>query len=374
MGNSSSTAAKHPEGKTMKAVVFPKYGNPSVLTSQDDIPLPHSFRDDDVLIRVHAASINPVDKILMSGGLKLVKPVSGFPHVICYDAAGVVEQADKGGKFQNGDEVFVRLFGPRGENAEEKTPYYRGACAEYCVAQAQYCCKKPANISFEEAAAVPLAGMTAYQVLSLGLTEGKSTDSRVFISGGAGGVGTMAIQLAKHVFGAAFVVTTASPGEKTDLCRSLGADEVVDYRSQKFEELYAGDKGQFDFCFDCTGESIKMTKIVKSGGKIVTIHGNPTIESIASIGGSGCILSLVLKKRIKRAEYAAAKAVGADWEHLFLSPSEADLAALGGHLEAGTIKPVIDGVWKLSNEEWRGAFDKAFSGRAKGKCIVKCIE
>ena len=99
-----------------------------------------------------------VDKILMAGGLKLVKPVSGFPHVICYDAAGVVEQADKGGKFQNGDEVFVRLFGPRGENAEQETPYYRGACAEYCVAQAQYCCKKPSNISFEEAAAVPLAG------------------------------------------------------------------------------------------------------------------------------------------------------------------------------------------------------------------------
>lgn len=362
----------------MKAVVFPKYGNPSVLTAREDIPLPHSFRDDDVLVRVCAASINPVDKILMSGGLKLVKPLSGFPHVICYDAAGIVEQADKGGKFQKGDEVFVRLFGPpKGDNGEDKTPYYRGACAEYCIAQAQYCCKKPSNISFEEAAAVPLAGLTAYQVLSLGLTEGKSAESRVFISGGAGGVGTMAIQLAKHVFGAAFVVTTASPGEKTDLCKSLGADDVVDYRSQKFEELYGGDKGKFDFCFDCTGESIKMTKIVKEGGKIVTIHGAPTIESIASIGGSGCLLSLVLKKRVKRAEYAAAQAVGADWEHLFLSPSEADLAALGSHLEAGTIKPVIDGVWDLNNEDdkagWRGAFTKAFSGRAKGKCIVKCV-
>ena len=117
------------------------------------------------MIKVHAASINPVDKILMAGGLKMVKPVGTFPHVICYDAAGTVEVADKAGRFAVGDAVFTRLFGPA-PGVEAQTPWFRGSMAEYCVARAENCAKKPSNISFEDAASVPLAGLTAYQALS----------------------------------------------------------------------------------------------------------------------------------------------------------------------------------------------------------------
>lgn len=369
MGNSNSYPAAHPDGKTMKAIIFTAYGKPDATLALADVPVPHAYdKSNQVLVRVHAAALNPVDKILVSGAMKMLKPVAGFPHVVGYDAAGVVAVADEAGAFQVGDEVLVRLFGPR-DGGEGKTPYYRGAMAEYCVAQTAYCARKPANLSFAEAASVPLAGLTALQCLA-GVAEG----SRVFISGGAGGVGSLAIQIAKRVCHASLVVTTASPGEKTELCTSLGADAVVNYRSENFEEIYAGDKGQFDLCFDCTGESMKMAQIVKKGGKIITIHGTPTLESIRTIGGTGCIISMVIPKKAKRAEFKAAQAVGADWDHVFLRPSHEDIAALAGHLASGAVRPVLDGVWDAEPASWKGAFDRAFSGRAKGKCVVRFVK
>lgn len=321
-----------------------------------------------MLIKVHAASINPIDKMLMAGELKLVKPVGASPHVTCYDASGTVEVADKAGRFAVGDAVLTRLFGPA-PGVESKTPWFRGSMAEFCVARAENCVKKPSNVSFEEAASVPLAGMTAYQALK-GVQAGQS----VFISGGAGGVGSLAIQLAKHVFKAGRVVTTASAGAKTELCKSLGADEVVDYTSEKFEEKLQRD---FDLCFDCTAESTKMIKIVKKGGKIRSISGSPTLEAIRGAGGDSCILGLVLKKSAARAEFIETAAVGATWDYFFLSPSGDDLQALADALQAGHVKPVVDGVWDFASDDdekgWRGAFSKQFSGRAKGKCVVKMI-
>jgi NADPH:quinone reductase-like Zn-dependent oxidoreductase len=212
-------------GRTMKAISFAKYGKPAIL-KKTDVEYPHGFdASKNVVIKVHASSINPVDKALLSGDLKMVRPVAEFPHVISYDVAGVVEEADSKGVFSVGQPVFARLFGDVSDG--KKTPWFRGAMAEYCVAHTSNVVTKPDNISFEEAASIPLVGMTALQVLKeSGLKEGDS----IFISGGAGGVGTMAIQLAKHVFKAERVVTTASKGEKADLCKSLGADEVLDYK------------------------------------------------------------------------------------------------------------------------------------------------
>ena len=120
-----------------------------------------------------------------------------------------------------------------------------------------------------------------------------------------------------------------------------------------------------------------MVKVVKKGGKIVTIVGMPTLENIRMIGGTACILSLVIAKREKRKEFKAAAAAGASWDHLFLSPSGADLQKLANELAEGTIKPVIDNVWDFTNgdekEGWRGAFTQQFSGRSKGKCVVKML-
>jgi alcohol dehydrogenase len=363
----------HPDGKTMNIIGFSKHGKPNLL-KKTSVAYPHGFDSShNIVIKVHAAAINPVDKALLSGDLKLVRPVASFPHVISYDVAGVVEEADGEGKFSIGQPVFARLFGS--PNDGKKTPWYRGAMAEYCVADTANVVVKPENLTFEEAASIPLVGMTALQVLkSSGLKEGGS----IFISGGAGGVGTMAIQLAKHVFKAGLVVTTASNGEKEKLCKSIGADVVLDYKNNKFEDVYGDNSAEkFDVCFDTTAESLQMTKIVKKGGQIVTIAGMPTLEEIRRIGGSAWILKLFMKRKEKRREYKAAQDMNAYWNYLFLSPSHEDLSTLANHLESGVIKPVLDGVWDFHSEDtedgWKGAVNRSFSGRAKGKCIVKIV-
>ena len=363
----------HMNQRTMKAVGFSKYGKPTNL-KMTEVPFPHGFdQKTNIIIKVHASSINPVDKALLGGDLKMVRPVASFPHVISYDVAGVVEQADKNGTFTVGEPVFARLFGDSSDG--NKTPWFRGAMAEYCVAHISNVVAKPENLSFEEAASIPLVGMTALQALKTsGLKEGDS----IFISGGAGGVGTMAIQLAKHVFKAGRVVTTASKGEKANMCKSLGADEVVDYKSKKFVDLYSKDVSQkFDVCFDTTAESLDMAEIIKEGGKIVTIAGMPTLEEIRRIGGTAWILKLFLKKKQKRKEFKAAQSAQASWTYLFLSPSGDDLRDLADHLQTGIIKPVLDGIWEFHSEDiqtgWQGAFTRSFSGRAKGKCVVTMI-
>ena len=177
------------------------------------------------------------------------------------------------------------------------------------------------------------------------------------------------------MFKAGLVATTASAGAKEELVRELGADVVVDYRSAKFEETL--DAGSFDCVFDCTNESLKAVQITKQGGKIVTIAGTPTLESIQAIGGTGCILSVFVAKKAKRAEYKAAVAAGVDWEHLFLRPSGEDLQAVVDALAEGVIKPVLDNVWAFDSEDekdgWKGAFTRQFGGRARGKCVVKIV-
>ncbi len=363
----------HPNGKKMNIIGFSKYGKPSQL-KKTSVAYPHGFDAlHNIVIKVHASAINPVDKALLSGDLRMVRPVAAFPHVICYDVAGVVEEADLEGKFSVGQPVFARLFGNAGDG--KKTPWYRGAMAEYCVADTANVVDKPDNLTFEEAASIPLVGMTALQVLkSSGLKQGGS----IFISGGAGGVGTMAIQLAKHVFKASLVVTTASKGEKEKLCKSLGADVVLDYKNTKFEDVYGGSKAEkFDVCFDTTAESLEMTKIIKKGGQIVTIAGMPTLDEIRRIGGNAWILKLFMKRKEKRKEFRAAQSINADWHYLFLSPSHKDLVTLAKHLESGAIKPVLDGVWDFQSEDsesgWQGAFNRSFSGRAKGKCVIQII-
>ena len=172
---------------------------------------------------------------------------------------------------------MARLFGP--DTAEKNSPQLQGILLRVMCRQG-----RPAtallnrHISFEEAASVPLTGMTSFQCLK----KCKPGD-RSLITGGTGGVGTLAAQLAKHVFRLSCVVATASPGEKTELCKSLGSGEVVNYHRDNFYENYANDP--FDVCFDTTDESPKMIGVVKDGGMIMTIAGKPTFESVQVAAG-----------------------------------------------------------------------------------------
>jgi NADPH:quinone reductase-like Zn-dependent oxidoreductase len=350
---------KHPSGETMKAVCFSKSGaEVGALSVQTDVPKPFVSSPHDVLLRVHAASLNPIDKARVSGATKMIIPEEYKRSVIGYDVAGVVEQVgDAVTKVKKGDQVFARIG--------TLTMKY-GALAEYVVDHEDSFGLKPSNLSFSQAAAVPLAGLTALQALRRG---GVTKGSRVFIAGGAGGVGSLAIQIAKTMLGASYVCTTASAGAGEELCKKLGADEVIDYKSQDFATILKGK--DFDMAFDTTGEATKMGGMLKKGGKIISINGMPTIEAIESAGLSASwIVKVVMFLSRNRAAEREAASHGASWEYIFMSPSGKDLNDMAVFLKSGAIKVEID-TEAPSLDEFKVAAEKLWSGRSKGKCVIK---
>jgi len=339
----------------MKALAWNAYGEPDAVLAVQDVAKPTDIPAGSVLLRVSAASLNPVDKIRVTGGLKAMR-ADTFPAVLGYDVSGTIESLGEGvTEWTVGDAVAARTQsgGPQ-----------PGTIAEFAVVHAAQLAKKPENVGHNDAASLGLAGQTALQALRrAGCKEG----SKVFISGGAGGVGTLAIQIAK-ILGAATVATTASPGAKTDLCKSLGADVVINYREAKFEE----ELKDYDVCFDTTGESEKCAMILKSGGKTVTVAGTPTSEAIEEASGSApnfVVRSFLWMGRQSAAENAHT-AKGCVWNYMFLKNTGTDMAQLLIWTSEGKIKTIIpeDQIWPLSKA--KEAADKSFSGRAMGKVIV----
>lgn len=349
----------NPDGETMKAVCFTAFGKDSSALSVKTIPKPTCGDDgDEVLIKVHAASLNPIDKIRLAGDLALVRPEMYDTSVLGYDVSGVVEKVGKeaSASFTVGDEVFVRLSGMK-----------FGALAEYVVCTVPELAKKPSNVSFAEAAAVPLAGLMALQSFRRG---GVKEGSKVFIPAGSGGVGSIAIQIAKKIFKASHICTTASPGAGTEICQKAGADRVINYREEDIEQVLKGE--DFDMILDTTNESTKFGGLIKKGGKVITISGTPTVESMSQVAELSLLVKFFLfLSRNRAAEKAIGKA-GGSWEHLFMSPNGKDLAEIATFLESGEIKPFID-TEGPSLDDFKVVVDKLFSGRSKGKCVIKVV-
>jgi len=348
----------HPSGETMKAVCFTAFGDSDALSVQT-IPKPHAAEANQVVVKVHACALNPIDKIRLSGGLSKMRAEQYATSVIGYDVAGVVvETGEEAAKsFKVDDEVFVRLDAMQ-----------FGALAEYVVCTVAEIGKKPKNISFSEAAAIPLAGLTALQALRKG---GVKEGSKVFIPGGAGGVGSLAIQIAKKMLKASYVCTTASPGKGTEICTEAGADRVIDYRSEDFETVLAGE--DFDMAFDTMNQGAQMGDLLKEGGKIVSISGSPSIEAIKSIMENPPMIVkfFMFTTRNRKAEKAATKK-GGTWDYIFMKPNGEDLNEIATYLESGDIKAVID-TEAPSLDEFKVAVDKLWSGRSKGKCVIKVV-
>jgi len=375
---SSKTIPTHPDGETMKAVCFSSFGkDPKKVLQVKTIPKPFLAQDqaDQLLIKVHACALNPIDKVRVNGELAAVMPEQfDDNNVLGYDVSGVVEEISNtngngnttstNNKFKVGDEVYARLSGMN-----------YGALSEYVVCNTSEVGEKPKNISFSEAAAIPLAGLTAFQSLKRG---GVKEGSKVFIPGGAGGVGSIAIQIAKKVLKAGYVCTTASPGVGTELCTKLGADRVIDYTSEDFETVLAGE--DFDMVFDTMHQGDKMASLLKKGGKVISISGPPTIEAIEatmkSSSSSGSSVGFAVKMimfliRNRKAEKAAKKA-GGSWEYIFMTPNGEELNELGTYLESGELKAVID-TEADELDDFMTAVDKLWSGRSKGKCVIKIV-
>ena len=283
----------------------------------------------EVLVEVRAAGLNPVDYKLREGKLRLINRLK-LPRVAGSELSGVVAAVGDGvGRFAVGDRVFARL---------DKAKL--GAYAPYAVVGEQLLAKLPDSLDFADAAGLPLAGLTALQALrdELAVTPG----SKIFVSGGAGGVGTLAIQLA--VWLGARVATTGSPHSE-ELLRSLGATTVINYREQRFRDVLTG----YDGAFDLTGgqDLADCFAILKPGAKTVSIAGVPEPATARLDLGAGPLLTAVLwlaSSKVRR----LARRYGVGYRYMFMHPSGEDLTLLAELVDKGELKPVIDRIFPFA--------------------------
>lgn len=331
----------------MRAYVLKQYGGPEGAQLMD-IPAP-TPGPRDILVDVRAAGLNPVDFKFRQGKLRAIQRPK-LPFVLGNELAGeVIAVGNAIKRFRVGDPVFARV-------AKERA----GAFAEQACVDEDYAAHMPANLDFTEAAAVPLAGLTALQALRDELHVGPG--QRLFISGGAGGVGTFAIQIAKWL--GAHVTTTASKRGEA-LVRGLGCDEVIDYTSNDISKT----AGRFDAGFDLIGGKTleQMFDIMKPGTKIVSVAGNPEPQTAMKDLGGRQVLSIIFWI-ISYGIRARARRAGVSYRYLFMHPSGRELAELAGLIEQGKLKVVVDKTYKLANIPEALAYVE--SGRAKGKVVV----
>ncbi|MQM12997.1 hypothetical protein Taro_045916 [Colocasia esculenta] len=319
--SAASTATADAIPAKMKAWVYGDYGDVGVLGLDEAVAVPE-VGNDQVLVKVVAAGVNPVDFKRRQGKFKATD--SPLPTVPGYDVAGIVVKVGSQVKsFKEGDEVY----GDINEKALEN-PKQFGSLAEYTAVEEKLLALKPKNLDFAQAAGLPLAIETAYEGLErAGFSAGKS----ILVLGGAGGVGSLVIQLAKQVFGASRVAATASTG-KLELLKSLGADLAIDYTKENFEEL----PEKFDVVYDAVGQGEKAVKAVKEGGSVVVLTG---------------------------------AAVPPGFRFVVTSNGEA-LAKLNPYLESGKVKPLMDPKSPFPFSQVVEAFSYLETGRATGKVVI----
>lgn len=303
----------------MKAVTLVKYGAPLTWA---DLPTP-TPQAGEVLVKVHAASINPLDSLIQRGAIKSLYSYK-LRQIMGNDLAGTVEQVGPGvTDFQVGDEVFARP-------AMERL----GAFAEYCIVRAADLAHKPRNISAIEAAALPLVSLTALQAFTEKTNVGPGT--KVFIQGGAGGLGSIALQVAK-MLGATVAVTVGTAD--VQFARELGADIVVDYKTQKYEEHVK----DFDVVLDTLGgaEIERSMKVLRKGGIIVSVIGNPDAELANQLGKP--FLKPIFHF-LSRKERASARKAGVTYKFLFMRADGAQLTRIAEAVDAAQLKPIVGNV------------------------------
>ncbi len=331
----------------MRALIFKHYGGLEQVTFAD-IPRPVP-KPDEILVQVHAAGLNPIDTMIPKGTFK---PILRFqlPATLGSDLAGVVvDIGSRVTRFKPGDAVFASIF-----------DLGTGALAEFAVVPESAAAFKPANLDFVQAASIPMVGLTSWQALKerARITRGQ----KVFIPAGSGGIGTFAIQLAKHL--GATVATTTSTGN-VELVRSLGADEVIDYKKQEFEEVLH----DYDAVLGTVrGDSLmKALRILKPNSTVVSLIGPPDAAFARARGMNvfmKFVFGLLSRKIIRRAQKC-----GAEYSFLFVHPDGRQLAEIGELLKAEIIRPVIDKVFPF--DQAKEALAYLEKGRAKGKVVVQ---
>ena len=330
----------------MKAFILDAYGKGAKLRladRPDPQPGPH-----DVLVRIHAAGLNVLDSKIRNGEFKPLLPYKP-PLTLGHDLAGVVEAVGSAvTRFAPGDAVFSR---PRDGRI--------GTLAERIAVDEADLARKPANLTMAEAAGMPLVALTAWQALvELAAVQ---PGAKVLIHAGSGGFGSVAIQLAKHL--GATVATTASGGN-AEMVRALGADVVIDYRTQRFETVLS----DYDLviCGQDADTLSRSLAVLKPGGRLISISGPPTVEFAKAQG-----LIWVLRQVMRLLSFGIrrkARAKGVRYDFMFMRADGGQLAQIGTLIEAGAIRPVLDHIFPF--EQTNEAFAYLETGRAKGKVVV----
>jgi len=331
----------------MKAFIIDKY------KSKDggrigQMPDPQ-LQPDEVLVEVHAAGINLLDSKIRNGEFKLILPYKA-PFVLGHDVAGVITEVGAHvQQFKVGDAVYARPADHR-----------IGTFADFIAIKEADVALKPEKLSMEEAASIPLVGLTAWQAL---IEKGNlKKGQKIFIQAGSGGVGTFAIQLAKYL-GATVATTTSAANMK--LVKSLGADVVIDYKKDDFEEILHG----YDLVLNSQdGKTLeKSLRMLKPGGKLISISGPPDPEFAKEIGAPWFVklimhlLSSGVRKKAKR--------LNVGFTFLFMKANGAQLKEINSLINSGAIRPVVDKIFPF--ESIKEALSYVESGRAKGKVVVK---
>lgn len=334
----------------MKAVLAENYGDPEVMELAE-VPAP-KVGPNGVLVQVHASSVNPIDWKLRKGLLAPLWKLR-FPVIWGCDCSGVVAEVGSAVTlFKPGDEVYGFKHGKVAQT-------YRGTYCEYAVLPENMLARKPANLSHEQAAAVPLAAVTAWQAL---LNQGKmKPGSRILVHAGAGGVGTFAIQIGK-AFGALVAATASSRNQ--DLLRELGADVPIDYTREKFADKVSG----YDLVLDGVGKEVwsQSFKVLRFGGRLVTLtipipakpSGRLKFFGSAILGmGTGTMRGLLGGGRQLRVTQ--------------VKPRGGDLEKITPLIEAGKIRPVVEHVFPL--EQIAEAHHLSETGHVRGKIVIKVL-
>jgi len=330
----------------MKAFVVDRYGKDSVPRSTQ-IPVPE-IGDHDVLVRIRAAGVNPLDSKIIEGEFKQILPYK-TPFTIGNDLAGVVEKVGhQVTHFAVGDEVYARPDKDR-----------IGTFAECIAVHEADLAPKPASLSMAEAASLPLVALTAWQALveKADVQPGQ----RVLIHAGAGGVGSIAIQLAKHL--GAHVATTARASNAAWL-RELGADVVIDYRTEDFAQTLH----DYDVVLDSLGadNTLRSLQVLRPGGIAISIGGPPD-PAFARQAGKPILrpVMALLSRKVR----AAARKRGVRYSFLFMQANGTQLGRITDLVEAGALKPFVDRVFDF--DDAAAALNYVGSGRARGKVVLE---
>lgn len=328
----------------MKAFIVEKYGKNGLRAAH--VPEP-TIGPRDVLVRVSAASINPLDKMVRNGEFKLLLKYK-TPFVLGHDVAGVVTRVGAEVRdYKVGDEIYAR---PRDLRI--------GAFAEYIAIDQDDLALKPNSLTMEEAASVPLVALAAWQSL-VELAQVKP-GQKVLVHAGAGGLGSTVVQLAKHL--GAYVATTTH-GNDEEKVRGLGADEVIDYTKADFTELLSG----YDVVLDSLGGDnlAKSLTVLKPGGLAISLVGPPDAAFAAQVGRPFLKPVMALLSRKVRAQ---ARKLGVRYSFFFMRANGAQLKTLAALYDAATLRPVLDRTFPF--DETLDAIAYVEQGRAKGKIVV----